>query len=511
MRMESIRPYGKGATVSSENGFNGTKRNSADSTDSGCEEHYTPSGLGWFITALFILGDMVGGGLVTLPVATVQTNLYVSIGLILFMCAVTMYTAHILGKCWNMLLDRYPKYRKHCRKPYPEIARRALGKKWKSAVSFCIDTTQFGIAVVYLLLSAKNIRDLILIHVKSEISYCYVVLIVAACFLPCTFLKSPQDFWAAVVVGMFTSAVSAVLITLGGILDFGTCSPHRELPPMVPTNYFLAIGTYMFSYCGHAAFPTIQHDMKRPSDFPKSVVTAFLLTSFMYAPVSFVGYLTYGDSMKHSVINSLQIDWIQQTVNILITIHCILTLTIVLNPLNQEIEDIFKVPHEFGLKRISVRTLTMLAVVFVAESVPNFGPLLDLVGGSTMTMTGLIFPCLFFLRLNAAGNSSEKGVSQPEDLSFKEVLANNDPKTRFICCAIIVVGAFFGLATTCSAIYSLSSAQFVVPCYLQPIFGADKAGGVGSVNCCGHWQNITRNSDIVCSKPDFSVFATQTH
>ncbi|CAD5220296.1 unnamed protein product [Bursaphelenchus okinawaensis] len=447
------------------------------------------------------------GGLVTLPVATVHTNIYLSLALIIFMCMMTMYTAHVLGKCWNILLDRWPKYREHCRKPYPEIARRALGKKWKSAVSICIDTTQFGIAVVYLLLSAKNIRDLILIYAKSEISYCYVVLIVAACFLPCTFLKSPQDFWAAVVVGMFTSAVSAVLITVGGILDYGTCSAQRTLPPPIATNYFLAVGTYMFSYCGHAAFPTIQHDMRRPSDFPKSVITAFLFTSIMYAPVSFIGYITYGDSMKNSVISSLQIDWIQQTVNVLITIHCILTLTIVLNPLNQEIEDFFKCPHEFGLKRISVRTLTMIAVVFVAESVPNFGPLLDLVGGSTMTLTGLVCPCLFYLRLNAsnAKNNGNKNVD-PEDLTFREVLAKNDPQTRYICCGIIAIAAFFGLCTTCSAIYALSGAQFVVPCYLQPFFGADKAGGVGAVDCCGHYQNITRSNDITCSAPNFAIY-----
>lgn len=147
---------------------------------------------------------------------------------------------------------------------------------FRLAVSFCINTTQFGIAVVYLLLSAKTIHDLVLMWTGAEISYCYVVLIVAAAFLPCTFLKSPQDFWAAVVVGMFTSAFSAILIVTGGFLDMEVCTSHREFPEFRITNYFLALGTYLFSYCGHAAFPTIQHDMKQPRDFDKSVVTAFL-------------------------------------------------------------------------------------------------------------------------------------------------------------------------------------------------------------------------------------------
>lgn len=65
----------------------------------------------------------------------------------------------------------------------------------------------------------------------------------------------------------------------------------------------------------------------------------------MYVPVQIVGYITYGDSLRESIINSLQYRWIQQSVNMLITVHCILTLTIMFNPLNQEAEDLLRVPQ----------------------------------------------------------------------------------------------------------------------------------------------------------------------
>lgn len=48
------------------------------------------------------------------------------------------------------------------------------------------------------------------------------------------------------------------------------------------------------------------------------------------------------------------------------------------------------------------RTGMMCAVVLVAETVPNFGVLLDLVGGSTITLMALIFPVLFNLYLGAS-------------------------------------------------------------------------------------------------------------
>lgn len=70
----------------------------------------------------------------------------------------------------------------------------------------------------------------------------------------------------------------------------------------------------------------------------------------MYVPVQIVGYITYGNSLRESIINSLQYRWIQQSVNMLITVHCILTLTIMFNPLNQEAEDLLRVPQRKLIK-----------------------------------------------------------------------------------------------------------------------------------------------------------------
>lgn len=55
--------------------------------------------------------------------------------------------------------------------------------------------------------------------------------------------------------------------------------------------------------------------------------------------------LSYGNSLRDSVINSIQTLWIQETVNAMITLHCLLTVTLVINPLNQSAEDLFKIPQ----------------------------------------------------------------------------------------------------------------------------------------------------------------------
>ncbi|KAK5966500.1 Transmembrane amino acid transporter protein, partial [Trichostrongylus colubriformis] len=239
------------------------------------DPHRNPGGINWFVAALFIVDYQAGGGLVRITTAMVQVDLYIGFAVFLLLMGVTLYTAYALGQCWNILLNTWSIYRVHCRKPYASIGYRAMGSNMRKFVSVVIDITQFGVSIVYLLLSAKNIHSIIKTFTNADVSYCIVVLILAVCLLPVTYLKSPQDFWVAVLVAMFTTGTAIVLIILGIALDYGLCSDHTGVPPLRPKNFFLSLGTAVFACGGHAAFPTIQHDMKNPGDYNKSLITSF--------------------------------------------------------------------------------------------------------------------------------------------------------------------------------------------------------------------------------------------
>lgn len=61
------------------------------------------------------------------------------------------------------------------------------------------------------------------------------------------------------------------------------------------------------------------------------------------------------------------------------------------------------------------RTAMMTATIFAAETIPEFGVLLDLVGGSTITLMALIFPSIFNLFLYASDQKHSGKLAIPSE------------------------------------------------------------------------------------------------
>ena len=177
-----------------------------------------------------------------------------------------------------------------------------------------------------------------------------------------------------------------------------------------------------------------------------------------------------------------------------------------------------------------VRTGMMIAVVFVAESVPTFGPLLDLMGGSTLTLTSVVLPALFYIYLvagdkKAAEKSALRGFSTEEDndpVTLGELIKYSNPIALGLCAFICrksllvpiyiniyfpVFGLFGGAAATYSAIRELTGTAFSYPCYVLPFVNSSSANGGQSTNCCGGNQSVAAHSGITCSDPKLDFYS----
>ncbi|KAI6170434.1 Aa-trans domain-containing protein [Aphelenchoides bicaudatus] len=287
--------------------------------------------MGMVLTAFMMVGELAGAGIISVPHAIAHTKFWPGLLLMLITGVTTTITAVMLGECWTMLLQRHDEYRRGCRQPYAEIALRAFGPKMHLITCIANNITQFGGTVVLLLLTAKNLNDsLHSLFNLHQVHLCYLIVVLTIMLLPFSFLRSPENFWWAILFGMACTLCAIVFIIIGASIDFSTCHSH-VVPPLWQTNKFLgAFGTMIFTYGGHPVYPTLQVDMRRPVDFRWSAIIGQSFTSLLYFPVAIFAYLTYGGSVGDSIINSIQTQWIQQVINLLVMSHCFVGLFLLL-------------------------------------------------------------------------------------------------------------------------------------------------------------------------------------
>ncbi|CAD6199085.1 unnamed protein product [Caenorhabditis auriculariae] len=445
--------------------------------------------IGWVVAAIFIVADMVGGGVVAMPVAFKLSGLIPGVIFMVTIAIIFEYTGYQLGKVWCKMMERNP-HIGVCRKPFPEMAKRTMGNMMQRFTSILGNVTLFGISVVYLLLSA-NIIHYFVTHVFDfhTMSNCMVIITLAVVILPFTFLRSPGEFWGVIVLAMITTVVAVLSILIGIGIDSPKCFPRVAYPETTPDSMILSLGIFLFAFSGHYVFPTIQHDMENPHEFSKSVLVGFIGVVFLYMPLSVFAYVVYGTSMYDSVIYSIQTQWLQLAANLMIAIHCIMTLVIVINPLNQELEHYLKISHSFGPGRVITRTVVMILVLFVGLTVPDFGPVMNLVGASTIPMGCVVLPSLFYLWCEAATEEEWRKGNYP---TFKQVCQRTDKTVLIVNFMILLVAVGGGVLGTYQGLLKLAKASFSAPCYLRGWSGASYNGSFTIKNlCCGIHEDIS--------------------
>lgn len=416
-------------------------------------ESPSTEGLNVLKTCFFIVGIIAGTGFLTLPQAVDYAG-WIGFILIVLCCFVSAYTGDILGDCWTIVSERHPEYRVvKVGYPYPAIGQEAYGKIGRMIISFSINFTQFGATVVYVLLASENIMKLL--PTDSVLNCCYVTIIIGGVMTPFTWLRTPKDFWGIAAVATFATGTASIIL-LVDIVRYGTGVDVGDVQHTTVdvVSLFTAYGTICFAFNGHPAFPTFQADMKEPRKFGKSLVLGYMIVLLMYLPSSVAAYFIYGKKVEANVLNAVPNGPAATIVSVLMTVHLLLGIVIVINPLSQELDHLFHIPQHFTWRRMLSRSTVMATVMFVAVSVPHFSSILSLVGGSTISILGFICPPLFYMKLCRA----RPGFPRRPIALHKMVLLYE----------IVVIGVLAGIAATYSAITDLAVNHFTVPCYVNP-------------------------------------------
>nr|XP_053203912.1 uncharacterized protein LOC128388527 [Panonychus citri] len=412
-------------------------------------------GMSVITTILFVAGENAGAGLLALP-STLNKSGWWGLPLMVMIIFDSAVAASLIGKCWLILEERWPQeYQLNCRNPYPEIGKMAFGPRMKSMVTIMLQVTLIGTSAVLLLVCAQLSSDLI--DRNHSLSYGLWILIIAFGICPFMWLGTPVEFWPAAAIALGTSTIAVLLLLFEIGRDLASTS-YDQLPIASEVNLStisLAFGSFMFASGGTGPFPTYQNDMRDKSKWTRAVVIGFTVLFFLLTPLPIMGYLAYGSTVSTNIIHSIPIGMSRDIVAILMAGHLFFAFLLMINPAVQEIEDKFNVPHTFNWKRVVIRVTMLFLIVFICESIPRFGKILDLIGGSTMNCLAYIFPPLFYIRLCSMKNPSwpERKISTVNKLYFYK---------------IVLIGVIGGICSTVSATLAiLGPNAFVLPCYLD--------------------------------------------
>ncbi|KAG1671443.1 Amino acid transporter AVT1D [Nymphon striatum] len=310
------------------------------------------SGLGFAATVFLLAGELIGTGIVTLPFSMVTSG---PTGFVLFVVITLMccYGGVTLGRCWQIIIDRDPRYDDHIRDPYPIMGEICFGQPMRIIVRVLVYIMQFGSGVVVLLLAAQMANAM---SEVQNIAYCHWILIFCASVTPLMWLGSPKDFWQAGMVALLATVLTAILIITSVLLNNNPYNFEVPKPKVTFDSIILAFSTVAFANSGIPTFPTIQNDMKDKSKF------------------TWVVLASNSNTDKEYII---------------------------------QLSD-----RSFSIWRMLTRTGMMILVLFVGVTVPRFSYLLDVIGGSTLPLLSLVLPSIFYLRLTSdkfmQDSSSEK-------------------------------------------------------------------------------------------------------
>ena len=182
-------------------------------------------------------------------------------------------------------------------------------------------------------------------------------------------------------------------------------------------------------------------------------------------------YFSLGDHVTDNIVLAMSDGWERIVVEIMLLLHLVTAFPIILSPPTQFCEKLLNISSgrikekkmkksvlvlDFNWKRCAFRTLSVLGLLFIAETVPSFGSILDLVGASTVTLLTFIFPPLFYMRLADASLGKKEWVERK--LPVWE---------RVYCWVLIIIGLAGGCCATYTAVKNIVSSSLSVPCYIM--------------------------------------------
>jgi len=282
---------------------------------------------------------------------------------------------------------------------YHHIGEAAFGKIGLYVTLAFQNATLIAVGTLFLILAGSNAKSFFeQFHWWKPQSVSIYILATAIVVLPFNVgLKTMKEISWVAIFGMLATSFTVVVVVIFSILDRDDKATHSWVNA---PQYPFAFATFVFAFGGHNVFPAIQDSMRNTRDFNKMFNSAFLVIMGLYLPPCIVGYWAFGDKVESPILSNLRVGVVPDMAIVAITLHILVTIPLIDNPVYLWAEDLVKIPSRFELIfRIGVRTIILAAQTGIAIGVPYFGDVMGFIGASCVSTTVFFLPCAIYLKL----------------------------------------------------------------------------------------------------------------
>ncbi|KAF4696556.1 hypothetical protein FOZ60_000246 [Perkinsus olseni] len=372
------------------------------------EEKMSIGGVSVWRSASSLVMTAIGLGILAMPRALAQAG-WASGMLSLFLSSVVAGFGSIL--LWKATFLN-PKNRGMPMASFEEIGTASFGRAGAISSSIILHTLLVFVCAAMLLILASSLLSL-----TRVLSLRVWLLISGLVCLPLTWIKDMKEVGLVAAFGVATVAAAVITIIVACIAHYVELeeAPRTQVSSSSPLALISTFNMFLLSFTVSVTEPTIIAAMDRPRDFPKALFLAFGFILVVYAAVTVLGYLAFGDLLlqRDTVVLAIAppgaplnaAAWI---INIIMLLLVSVHLLVLFMPTAHFIDSLFRfedmkrwrTPWRAGITRIITRSSQLCVCVALGVAIPSVNRLVNVLAAFCIIMLSIVLPILFYLRLN---------------------------------------------------------------------------------------------------------------
>ncbi|VEU21123.1 DEKNAAC102078 [Brettanomyces naardenensis] len=340
---------------------------------------------------------LIGLGILSVPLALHLSGWIPGMICLLLAALSTRYTAVLLGRILAKV---------HSLNTYQDIAVHVYGRSigYFILATFSLDLYGAGVSMVIIFSDSFNALIPSLSPFVLKAILCTILMVLN--LLPLRFLSVLS------LVGIFCTTCTFFIILASGL--WKSTQPGSLLHSM-PTNLFpssfidfcFSLGLFLAPWGGHATFPEIYSDQKKPGKFSACMDISFSFCYAVDALTGIIGFLMFGRLTDSEVTRNILLTpgystSVKTTIVTLMGLLPISKLPLVCRPITTAADN-FHHPQRDGkcplYKKIINRFLISFVYFFSALFITSFGKVMSLLGSAICFTVCITLPVLFYLNV----------------------------------------------------------------------------------------------------------------